>query len=147
MKIPRLLLLSALGSTLVACASTYQSPAIAPEETATITLYRTRVAFHSLNLERPFFYIDGQKVGQLGTGDSLSVPVAPGEHVVTVKESMLFMPTFEVGRIELNAGAGETYYIRYSMEFSGLSSNGMQTVPVGSSKFSPATREQFESRQ
>lgn len=136
----------ALASTLAACASTYQQPSMAPDESATVVLYRTRAAFHSVNPERPFFYVDGKKVGQLGTGDFLSIPVSPGAHSFTVKESMMFMPAFESGRVELNAEAAQTYYLRYSMDFSGVASTGTQTVPVGTSTFSQSTQPQFESR-
>ena len=36
-----------------------------------VIIYRTNVAFHSLNPEKPFFYIDGKEVGKLGTGQSI----------------------------------------------------------------------------
>ncbi len=146
MKSLHLLLALALVSALAACASTYQQPTLAPDDAATLVVYRTRTTFHSANPERPFFYLDGQKIGQLGTGDSLTVSVPAGPHTITVKESMMFMPTFESGRVELDAAAAQTYYLRYSMDFSGVASTGTQMVPTGTAKFSLSTQERFESR-
>ncbi len=62
---------------------------------AKVYIYRTDVSFHSLNPEKPFFYFDGKSVGKLGTGQFLTFEALEGTHDVTVKEPILFMPTYE----------------------------------------------------
>src|SRR5687767_11922846 len=52
---------------------------------ASVTIYRTKTAFHSANPEKPFFYIDGLEVGKLGTGMAITTKVTAGKHVITVR--------------------------------------------------------------
>lgn len=123
------------------CASTgpYQvSDNWDPSQLATVVLYRTSAFYHSLNPEKPFFYIDDQRVGKLGTGMEVTTKVQAGKHVLTVREPILFMPTYVSGRIEHEFEAGQTYYIRYSLDATGLRVAGNSIYPTGSITFSIA---------
>ena len=131
---------------LTGCASTdaYKSPASLNENnSATVYLYRTDVTYHSLNPERPFFYLDGKLVAKLGTGNSVKFYLKPGEHVLTSKESIMFLPGSESGRISGLFESGKTYYFRYSKEFSNISSIGVGFVMSDTSSLKLATKQQF----
>lgn len=85
---------------------------------ALVVIYRTNVVYHSLNPQMPFFYLDGMLVGKLGTGDTISFRVTPGEHFISVKEPIMFMPGGVSGIVKGDFKIGETYFFRYSKEVS-----------------------------
>ena len=114
---------------------------------AQIYIYRTDVAFGSLNPEKPFFYIDGKEVGKLGTGQSVFTMVVPGRHKISVKKSFLFMPGADGEEINLVFEPKEKYYLRYSEEFSGLTMVGTTAVAAGNSSFTLANKELFEQKK
>ncbi len=114
---------------------------------ASVTIYRTKTFYHSANPERPFFYIDGLLVGKLGTGQDITTKVVAGKHIITVRESLLFMPAYENGRVEGEFEAGKSYYLRYSKEFSGIDSVGSTLVATGSTNFSIADEGSYLLRQ
>jgi len=87
------------------------------------------------------------EVGQLGTGMDVTTKVTAGRHVITVRESILFMPGGESGRIEYEFEGGKTYYLRYSKEFSGVTTTGSTTVVTGSSNFSVADESSYLERK
>ncbi len=95
---------------------------------AKVHVYRTTTFYHSLNPEKPFFYIDGAKIGKLGTGDAISIDVLAGPHTISVKEPIMFMPAYESGSINFEAVASKEYFIRYSKEFSGIIVTGGTSV-------------------
>jgi len=115
-------------------------------ELATIFLYRTNVSFHSLNPEKPFFYLDGKFLSTLGTGKSVVTQVLPGKHKITVKEPFMFMPAFENGEIEFEAKSNEKYYIRYSKDFTGIGVIGT-TVATGSTTTLQFANEEYYSQK
>ena len=141
-----------LATTLMTgCASATKKYEISQEwdqaKLAPVAIYRTKTMFHSGNPERPFFYIDGMEVGQLGTGMDVTTKVTAGRHVITVRDSILFMPGRESGRIEYEFEAGKTYYLRYSKEFSGVTTAGNTTVVTDSSNFSLADESSYLERK
>ena len=71
-----------------------------------------------------YFYIDGKHAGKLGTGQSISTAVISGNHTISVKEPILFMPAYENGSLNFKAEPNKEYYIRYSKDFSGISFAG-----------------------
>lgn len=87
---------------------------------AQILLYRSKQFFHSGNPEQPYFYVNDEQIGSMGTGDILSRRVPVGTHRISVRKPILFMPTYEAGAITINAEAGKTYYLRYSLDPTGL---------------------------
>ena len=117
------------------------SPEWDKSKLAKVFIYRTNVSFHSLNPEKPFFYIDGQHIGKLGTGQSVDTFVLAGEHTVSVKESILFMPGSESGHVKFKAEPNKEYYIRYSKDFSGIAMAGSTAVATGDSSLQMANKE------
>lgn len=123
------------------------SPDWKQNELAEVYIYRTDVAFHSLNPEKPYFYIDDKEVAKLGTGQSTYTKVTPGKHIITAKEPILFMPAYENGRLEFNAEPNMKYYIRYSKDFSSINVYGPNVVASGTTSLQMANEEYFKQRK
>lgn len=145
----RNVLIATVFLLLSACAAAprYVEPSGAAKNLAHVYIYRTNVVFHSLNPERPFFYIDDKEVAKLGTGAYVVTRVTPGKHTVSVKESIMFLPGTESGKLEMDFVANEKYYIRYSKELSGVTMVGNAAYTTGDSHLSLANRESFEQLQ
>lgn len=145
------LLIFALTLLLLSCASTsnkYIEPNnLNDENSALVTIYRTDVSYHSLNPEKPFFYLDNNLVGKLGTGDYVSFKVSPGEHSLTSKESILFVPSKESGNVKGLFKAKEIYYFRYSKEHKNTISTGTGFFMTDSTTLQPVTESDFNERK
>jgi len=63
---------------------------LTPENSGIITIYRTRTAYHSLNPEKPFAYVDEKQIGKLGVGAVIIVKVSPGSHRFSRREPIFF---------------------------------------------------------
>ena len=107
-----------------------------------VYIYRPYTSFHSLNPEKPFFYIDDKYIGKLGVGRELVINVLPGDHTFTVKGSLMFMPGFEHGKIQLKIEEGKEYYLRYA-----LTPVFMGTTVTGKTRFQAVNQEYFQSKQ
>ena len=132
------------------CATTdeyYLNPDLIEDELATLYLYRTKTFFHSLNPEKPFIYLDDKMVAKLGTGMAKVIRIRAGQHKMSVRQPILFMPSFESDSFEYYFEAGKDYYIRYSMEFAGGTVVGNIVSIHGSSSFALTTKENYESRK
>lgn len=112
-----------------------------------IVLYRTSVAFHSMNPEKPFFYIDGQQFAKLGTGELVTIRVVPSNHTLTVRESIAFMPGRQSEKLEYVFEAGQTYYVRYSKEFSHATVIGGNVLMSGTNSFGIVSEELFKNKK
>ena len=136
---------------LYGCASTgdkyIQPKHLNDTNSAQIIIYRTDVAYHSLNPEKPFFYLDDKFIGKLGTGDYISFNVAPGEHSLSTKNSILFMPGSENGRVKGQFKSGETYYFRYSKEYVNVVPTGTGFIMSDSTTLQPASKTGFDQRR
>lgn len=140
-----------LGVLLVlgGCAATtpYIAPLALNEANASIIyVYRTDVAYHSMNPEKPFFFLDGKLVGQLGTGQFVRFIVAPGNHTLSSRESFVFSPGHESGNLKGKFESGKTYYFRYSKDFTSMYHTGVAFVMSDSSSLRPATKKMFDDR-
>jgi hypothetical protein len=111
-----------------------------------VYVYRTDVAYNSMNPEKPFFFLDDKLVGKLGTGEFIRFYVAPGLHEVSSKESFLFSPGLESGKIKGEFKAGDTYYFRYSKDFSNIYGTGVGFVMSDTSSLRPATKIRFNEK-
>ena len=108
---------------LAGCGPKYQlvkNTGVDPSESARLVVYRPDASFHKYNPEEPFVYVNGKKVGSLGVGETLETQIHPGKNTVVLKGSILFMPAFKLGEIEIVAKRGQEYFVRYSYEFSYL---------------------------
>lgn len=91
-------------------------PTSAPE--ATVCFYRSSslvaAAIH------PSLFIDGANIGSLGRGQKFTYTVSPGKHRIrsTAKDS----------GIDLDAKAGETYYVRLNLKMGFLKGRGTVTL-------------------
>jgi hypothetical protein len=85
-----------------------------------LIVYRPDVFFHKYNPEEPFVYVNGKKIGSLGVGETLETQIHPGRNTVMLKGSLLFMPAFKIGEIEIVAKKAQEYFVRYSYEFAYL---------------------------
>lgn len=109
------------------------------ENSAIVTIYRPYTAYHSLNPEKPFVYIDEKEIGKLGVGEELTIKVMQGPHRFSIREPILFQPSYETRAVNLMVNPGQTYYLRYSEEMDGVipaangavftSSKGFDMVP------------------
>ena len=137
-------------STGCASAPDYKAPTgISEDKLAKLTVYRSRgfLGYHKFNPEKPFFYIDDQYIGKLGTTEFVEILVTPGKHVISVKDSFLFMPLFESEKIEIECNANEKYYIRYSKDPAGYTKTGNNGVAFESmSMLLPVTKYEFADR-
>jgi hypothetical protein len=95
-------------------------PSLNDANSAKIFLYRTSQSFHSLNPEQPYFYLNDEQIGSMGTGGTLYRQVPVGTYRISVRKPILFMPAYETGAISITAEAGKVYYIRYSLDPTGL---------------------------
>ncbi|MBN8431406.1 DUF2846 domain-containing protein [Microbulbifer salipaludis] len=116
-------------------------------EVAHLHFYRTKRMFHALNPEKPFFFVDDKMAGSLGTGETFTVRVLPGTHTLSVREPFMFSPGYESGRFEIEVEASKHYYIRYSMDASGVYAYGSTAGVYGTAKFGTADKESFDNRE
>lgn len=93
------------------------APIVAPAE-ATVCFYRTAglvgAAIH------PSIFVDDANVGSLGRGQKFALTVSPGKHRIhsSAKDS----------GIDLDAKAGETYYVRLNLEVGFIKGHGSVTL-------------------
>jgi len=114
---------------------------------AIVNIYRTDVAYHSLNPEKPFFYVDDMYIGKLGTGGSISIKLTPGEHALSSRESILFLPAGESGSVKGTFSAGQKYYFRYSKEFTNVVPTGTGFYMSDSTTLQPANEAGYKEKK
>jgi len=111
-----------------------------------VYVYRNKTSFESLNFEKPFVYVGDERVGKLGTGDSICLRMAEGRYTVSVKAPIAFMPAFIVGKVEVEVIAGAPVYVRYAKEFTGVVVSGANASTTGSNKVQVVTEAQWRGR-
>lgn len=109
------LILLCVGSGLTACNTpNYAVPTNVPhEQLSKLVVYRKYIESQANNPENPAVYIDDKIVGQLIPGGHVEALVAPGEHIITIKEPVLYLPVKESGRLKINFESQENYFLRY----------------------------------
>ncbi|GAB5382088.1 MAG: hypothetical protein Alis3KO_36010 [Aliiglaciecola sp.] len=128
------------------CATTQQfvlSEDVDQEQLATLYVYRTDVAFASLDPEKPFIYLDDKVIAKLGTGHAKLVEVPAGNYRLSVRQSFLFMPSSESDYFMFEFVAGETYYLRYHYGFSNAVFVAGNVAMTGTSDFHMTTKENY----
>lgn len=116
-------------------------------EIAILRFYRTNTAFHALNPEKPFFYVGDVLVAQLGAGNEKTVSVPAGQHRLSVRQPIMFTPSYESDNFTFDFQGGQEYYIRYSMDYDGAVSTGATVAAVGKSNFKVTDKEHYLNRQ
>jgi hypothetical protein len=134
---------------LSACASapTKSPSALVEGGRCSVHVYRTQTVFHSLNPEKPFIYVGEEQVGQLGVGDTLCLRLPAGRYIVSVRESVLFMPAYPSGKVEIEVTADSVHYVRYAKNMGGVI--GMPSGPVvtGNLRFGLSNEQGWRARQ
>ncbi|WP_169336965.1 DUF2846 domain-containing protein [Amphritea japonica] len=145
----KLLISTLIILLLSGCASTspYVPSSTLNESNASVVyIYRTDVAYHSMNPEKPFFFVDGKLVDKLGTGQFVRFIVEPGSHTLTSRESVVFAPGRESGNLQGEFESGKTYYFRYSKNLTSMYHTGVAFVMSDSSSLRPVTKTMFDER-
>lgn len=120
---------------------------IPEQQLAQLYIYRSNIAFHSVNIEKPFIYIDNKLATQLAPGEFTLVKVPAGLHRFSVRESIAFIPGKEADDFNQTLEAGKTYYLRYSLDFSGAMASGSMVTNKGVSSLRLVDSRSFEQRQ
>ncbi len=131
----------------VPLAAEVSTASVAPSENCTVHVYRNKTSFHALNPELPFLYVGEQRIGRLAMGNSHCLRLAPGKHTISVKEPILFMPSYTSGRMEVEVTGTAPIYIRYSKEFSGIVASGSGVTATGRSNLQAVSEDHWRSRQ
>lgn len=113
-----------------------------------LVVYRTQNAFHSMNLEKPFLFVDEQNMGTLDTGASLCLALAPGTHRIAINEPVLFMPGWASGHAEVTTPTpGGPVYLRYAKEYGGVAGTGAGNTVKATGKLRAASAEEWMTRK
>lgn len=117
------------------------------DNSAKITIYRASNDYGSLTPEKPFFYVDEMYLGKLGSGQSITFRLSSGEHSLSAKESIAFLPTLESGRVKGPFKTGENYYFLYTKVFRGDLPVGTGFDMPDSTTLLPATEAAYKARK
>ena len=116
-------------------------------ENCSVYVYRNKTTFHALNPEQPFLYVGEEKIGRLAIGKSHCLHLPPGTHTISVKEPILFMPSYTSGRVEVKITGTAPIYVRYGREFAGIATAGSNTIAMANSSLQLVSENQWRARQ
>ena len=111
-------LLSIIATLLVwGCGSKHmfiESPTLDDANSGHVTIYRPDTYFQKYRPDEPHIYIGDRKIETLGVGERISVRLPPGEHRISVRDSLLGIPDIHGrnGWIERGIGRGVLRQIR-----------------------------------
>lgn len=117
------------------------------DDLVTLYVYRTDVAFHSLNPEKPYIYIGDKVIAKLGTGQFKEILIPSGDHRLSVRQPIMFMPGEESDSFEFNFEPGKTYYLRYNFGFNDATFIGGTIAMTGTSDFHLTTKDNYLARK
>ena len=134
-------LLSIIATLLVwGCGSKHmfiESPTLDDANSGHVTIYRPDTYFQKYRPDEPHIYIGDRKIETLGVGERISVRLPPGEHRISVRDSLLGIPTYTAGTVGLNVESGGEYFVRYVYDLSEFATMpGGVAYPVGQSSIS-----------
>lgn len=143
----RFLLPIVAATFLVGCGPTHmvvEDPALDDVNSAHLTIYRPDTFFHKYNPEEPHVQAGDTKLGTLGVGERISLRLPPGEHRISIRESILGFSAWAMETATLNVVAGEEYFVRYAYEMAALARVGDVLVPRARSSLSVVSRGEAE---
>lgn len=122
------------------CACTASGPPFTPatetsSDNALVYVYRPDTLFYSADPDVPILYLDGVRLLRLRINGYTWLEVEPGQHAISLKESLLGLPSWTIGEIDLPAESGRTYYIRYTYDYAGTAFDGTYAYATGQSTF------------
>lgn len=122
--------------------------ATAGEQACAINVYRPTPKHWNTSRVRPFLYVDGQKQGTLGVGETYCLALPPGLHTVTIREAVGYLiPAWASGEHHIEVKPdGAPVFLRYTKDLGAI-----VPTPVGVSvqeinAFEPATEAQWRNR-
>ncbi len=110
-----------LAFLMVGCGPKHQlvkNTNLSSDKTAKLVIYRPDGLFHKYNPEEPHVFLNNIKIGTLGVGETIETRINPGNNIVKLKDSILFVQAGELGAAEINAVENRTYYVRYAFNYS-----------------------------
>ena len=69
-----------------------------------------------------------------------------GKYTVSIKEPILFMPTYAIGKVDIEVRTNAPVYVRYSKEFSGVIVTGSTTAVTGNNRVQVVTEAHWRDR-
>ncbi|HKQ95207.1 MAG TPA: DUF2846 domain-containing protein [Aestuariivirgaceae bacterium] len=73
--------------------------------------------------ENPYVYVNGENLGQLKAGGYLEKVVPIGEYKVTVRQTVLFVPTWPES-VEVAVASGGSAYVKVDQRVTGFTTEG-----------------------
>jgi len=128
------------------CGPKYQlvnNPHVSPDTAVTLLIYRPDGFFHKHNPEEPFVYLNGEKIGTLGVGETIETQVSLGKNTISMRGNILSIPSSKIGTIELDVKDNNDHYVRYSYDFEYIAG----TTAVGDSALQQVSENIGEARQ
>jgi hypothetical protein len=122
--------------------------ATAGEQPCAINVYRPTPKHWNTSRVRPFLYLDGQKQGTLGVGETYCLALAPGLHTVTIREAVGYLiPAWASGehRIEVKPD-GAPLFLRYTKDVGAIVPTGAGVAVQEINAFEPATEARWRNR-
>lgn len=149
---PRIAVIAMLG--LLAGACTASGPAFQPLSTRPAgqgIVYVYRPAGEALGRgETPYVEIAGEMMGQLSAGGYVSRTLPPGEHKVTVRQTMVFVPTIW-DSVTVAVAPGSVSYVKVDQRVTKVGNAGffsaMQQVSIEEVSAETGQREIAETRK
>ncbi|MEW6707111.1 MAG: hypothetical protein AB1430_19865 [Pseudomonadota bacterium] len=99
-----------------------------PEKACAINVYRVSTRNFMVDPERPFVYLNGNRIGSLPAGESYCLDAPPGKHVVSLREAAFpGIPGFSEREVEVVVD-GAPVFVRYRKAFTGSTAIGTSIV-------------------
>lgn len=122
--------------------------ATAGEQPCAINVYRPTPKHWNTSRVRPYVYVDGQKQGTLGVGETYCLALPPGTHTVTIREAIGFViPAFASGEHQVDVKPdGAPVFLRYTKDLEALVPTGTGVYVKERNAFEVATEAQWRNR-
>jgi hypothetical protein len=100
----------------------FERTAINSTEVGIIYVYRPLTSVVGRG-ENPYVYVNGESLGQLKAGGYLEKVVPIGEYKVTVRQTVLFVPTWPES-VEVAVASGGSAYVKVDQRVTGFTTEG-----------------------
>lgn len=115
----------AVALALAACAAEgpdFERASLTTADTGVIYVYRPLTSVIGRG-EDPYVYIGGENMGRLKSGGYVEKVVPIGEYKVTVRQTVLFVPTWPQS-VEVAVGSGGSAYVKVDQRVTGVTTEG-----------------------
>jgi|GEM_PF-4636215 len=126
---------SSLLVLVVLGACTARGPAYAPvavtnENEGILYVYRPHTSYLIADPDIPYIYVNGENRGRLKIDGYFAFGLAAGTHVVSIKESVLGVPLYQIEEIEVVIEEGESKFLRYTRNVGSYAVSPPLVMPV-----------------